>query len=136
VFFWAEERAEIQSEWSTRKHERVVGTSLQPGAPFLASFARSGDLGQRVAHPFAPFAKGWDSSWLRASSDLLSCAGSQNPKKFAVQIPTLAKHARIGIRSKATNKSVRPTREKSKSPSLSLATNGRDKDGAPDKTNH
>jgi hypothetical protein len=45
---------------------------------------------------FRAFAKRWDSVWLRASSDLLSCAGSQNPKKFAVGIPTLAKNARMG----------------------------------------
>jgi hypothetical protein len=99
---------------------------------------------------FRAFAKRWDSVWLRASSDLLSCAGSQNPKKFAVGILTLAKNARMGSTSRLRSKSKVKVkvkvkcdgqecpsyRGKIKIPVPVSRNEGRDKDGAPDKTNH
>jgi hypothetical protein len=88
---------------------------------------------------FRAFAKRWDSVWLRASSDLLSCAGSQNPKKFAVGIPTLARlrsKSKLKLKVKGDGQKCPSYMGKIKDPRPVSRNEGRDKDGAPDRTNH
>jgi hypothetical protein len=78
----------VNNRWAT-----IHNFGIPAGGPLKPGFGLSGDVqilnekwgfGAAGGPSFRAFAKRWDSVWLRASSDLLSCAGSQNPKKFAV----------------------------------------------------
>jgi hypothetical protein len=74
------------------------------GGPLKPGFGLSGDvqilnekwgLGAAGDPSFRAFAKRWDSVWLRASSDLLGCAGVKIPRSSQSGF-TLAKNARMG----------------------------------------
>jgi hypothetical protein len=144
----------VNNGWAT-----IHNFGVPAGGPLKPGFGLSGDVqilneksgfGAAGGPSFRAFAKRWDSVWLRASSDLLSCAGSQNPKKFAVGILTLAKNARMGstprlrskskvkvkVKVKGDGQECPSYRGKIKIPVPVSRNEGRDKDGAPDKTNH